>query len=205
MRSTYKAIDIIYEMLIDAQNPANGLPFVMSAGTNIYDYQPGDSAVDGQPTEEGIYIFFDRTVFDTSVGSEDEQEHGPRMNIDLYASVGSTQSAGSGDVNYSVRRADRSIRSMAIEVYEAISHKSFRRLFNERLVADGVTNWQLYEINIQSVAKTGVLRLKNSKHTIAHQRIVCVPRVTEIHTSAVGSPYTGSDDLITPYRRESDL
>lgn len=201
MRATYEAIDIIYDLLTSAQDPGNGLPFSVDASFSIYDFQPGDFTVDGQPTEDGIYIFFDRTKFDLSQRSGLNQSHDSLIAIDLYTSINSTRSTGTGDIEHSVRRADRSIRAMANDIYDAISHSEFHRLFNERITAD---TWRNGGIYISEVMKTGVLRLKNSKNTIAHQRMICMCTVTEIHDTNQGSALTSVRDLIEPVRVDDE-
>lgn len=203
MRSTYQAIDAIYSLLVQAQNPLSGLGFLIRSTTALYDWQPGDFTVDGQQTDDGVYIYFDRTQFDKGMADNGSQSHFPRINLDIYTSVKASKSTSTDEIVFGTKRADRAIRNMAIELYDALSHSTFRRLMTEALPVDA--DWTVSDVHVSECTKIGVLRIPKSSKVIAAQRMVLTVNVCEIHDQATGVPYAGTDDVLTPYRTEDQL
>lgn len=202
MRSVYQAIDAVFGLLQQSQQPGSTLPFVIRPGTELHDWQPGDFSVDGQPTQEGVYVYLDKSQFSESDADTNTQSHTPLINFDLYASMTATKSTTTGEITQSEKRADRAIRNMSIEIYEALSHAEFRRLLSENL--EPGSGWEPSRVHVTAVEKIGVLRIPASSTCMAVQRIVLQVEVCENHGTAAGVPYVDTDDHITPYRVDDD-
>jgi len=198
MRSTYQALDAIVALLREAQTVGNTLDFSIRSSTTIYDFQPGDFTVDGQHTQDGVYVYFDNTKFDVNQADNDTQTHYPVINFDMYTSVPATKSESTGAITFGVLLADRAIRSMAIEVYEALSHATFRRKLEETLSPGN--QWTPSDVHVSSCVKIGVLRIPQSSKAIAAQRMTLTVNTCENHGMVTGIDLDGIDDRLLPTR-----
>lgn len=202
MRSTFATDKAITDVLIDAQTPG-ALEFDINSNIEINNYDPGDFRHDSVDVDQGVYVYFEETMFETRNGSNKSQGHEPQLHIDIY--ISKNAQAAAGIVTPSVKVADAELKSVCGQIYDAVMHTTFLRLINDKIKSDTSTgDFRISSCLIFKAKKIGVLRLTESMKTIAGFRYILTPAVTEIPGVNPGKTLTSVDDQITPYTKEPE-
>lgn len=197
MRAVYQARDAIYAILSEAKTPG-AHDFPIRSTTNLYDFQPSDFTFDGVAARDGVYIYFEKTRLDESDASTDTQSHRPRIHFDMYVSMPASRDTGTGAIDFAVRRANKAVEALDVEIYEALSSAAFRRLIQEKLGLGA--DWVPSAVHVSEVENIGVLKTPKTQKALAVHRIVLLIEVCENHIMNPGVVYDGTDDFVEPFR-----
>lgn len=201
MRAVYQARDAIYELLEEAKTPG-AHDFSIRSTTRLYDFQPSDFTFDGTPSRDGVYIYFEKTRFNEADASTESQSHNPRLHFDLYTSMPASED-GAGAIDFAIRRANKSVEALDVEIYEALSSASFRRLVEEKITGAPVDGaWIPSLVHVAEAENIGVLKTPKTRKSLAVHRIVLTVEVCENHTMTTGVPYDGTTDFVDPRRTD---
>lgn len=127
MFNTFTTERVLFNMLLESQDPGADLPFHLTDTVKLYNYNPGDCRVVPFLPEDGMYIFFKKAILDNNDPAE--QHALPDFTVFVYASRGASDKETSPEAAHAA--AENAVHSL----YECLSHTMARRLLMERVQA----------------------------------------------------------------------
>jgi hypothetical protein len=189
----------LYEMLKESQTPGSGLPFQLSDSVTLYNYNPGDCRVVPYAPEDGVYLFFKKTFFETN--EPGAQHHDPEFLVFIYTSRGATQNTTSPDAVHAAAKAAVS------SIYECLSHTEARRLLQERVEAvvgtpEDYRTPRLRITDVENVMTYPVV--EQGQRTVTFWEIKGTFRAQETPPQNPGTPVLGIDDSLVGSRDQDN-
>lgn len=205
MINTFVLVEKIYDLLIDSQQNPTKYNFAMSADVDLNPYDPGDFRVDGTISEDGAYLYFEKTEFERSMMDNSSFTTEPKITLDIYSSRPAEED-GEGNITFSTEVAARAAEAALANIVGCLTHTTFIRFLNALCEADsrfGDTRCtMLYPLSCENV---GTLKLTENSKSVCIYRMTFEVSITEIPGQA--STFTLSEiiDRLVVYRQESDL